>query len=55
MPVIGGVVFAAVLFGLFLLALVSVLAGVDRRVRQHDPPLDPRGWRSGDLGTRKGC
>jgi hypothetical protein len=55
MPVIGGVIFAAVLFGLFLLGLVGVLTGVDRQVRQHDPSLDASGWQGGprDLGTRK--
>jgi hypothetical protein len=47
LPVVGGVLFAAVFFGLFL-ALVGVLAGLDdRKVRQHDAVLDPRGWRNG--------
>lgn len=47
--VVGGVVFAALLFfPLFLLALVGVLAGLqDRSVRQHDPVLDGRSWRTG--------
>ena len=48
LPVMGAVLFAAVLFGLFLLALVAVLSGVeDRTVEQHDPALDPARWRSG--------
>jgi hypothetical protein len=47
-PVIGGVLFAVFLFGLFLLALVGVIGGSeDRTVRQHDPVLDPRRWRNG--------
>jgi hypothetical protein len=47
-PMVGGVIFAMVFFGLFLLALVGVLGGVeDRRVRQHNPSLDPTGWRDG--------
>jgi hypothetical protein len=54
MPVIGGVIFAFVLFGLFLLGLVSLLGSVDREVRQHNPSLDARGWQSGDV-ARKGC
>jgi hypothetical protein len=48
LPVVGGVLFAAVFFGLFLFAHVGVLAELeDRTVRQHDPVLDPRGWRNG--------
>ena len=48
MPMIGGVLFAFVLLGLFLLALVSVLAGLeDRTVRQRDPAMDPTRWRNG--------
>lgn len=47
-PIIGGVLFAMVFFGLFLLALVGVLGGLeDRTVRQHNPSLNPRGWRDG--------
>jgi hypothetical protein len=43
---IGGVIFAPFLFGLFLLALVGVLAGLkDRTVRQHNPAMNPRRWR----------
>jgi hypothetical protein len=48
LPLIGGVVFAACLFGLFLLALVGVIGGLeDRTVRQHDPELEPKRWRHG--------
>jgi hypothetical protein len=48
LPLWGGVLFALFLFGLFLLALVGVLSGLDdRAVRQRDPVLDPRGWRNG--------
>ena len=37
-----------VFFPLFLLGLAGVLAGLeDRTVRQHDPPLNPTGWRDG--------
>ena len=33
---------------LFLLGLAGVLAGLeDRTVRQHNPPVDPTGWRDG--------
>jgi hypothetical protein len=47
-PVVGGVLISMLLFGLFLLALVGVLAGVDdRTVRQHDPAMNPKGWRNG--------
>jgi hypothetical protein len=47
-PLLGAVLFAFVLFGLFLLALVAVLSGVEERtVEQHDPALDPSGWRRG--------
>jgi hypothetical protein len=43
-PVVGGVLFVFVLFGLFVLALVGVVGGLeDRTVRQHDPAMDPRG------------
>jgi hypothetical protein len=48
LPVLGGALFALFLFGLFLLALVGVLGGLeDRTVRQHDPVFDPRRWRDG--------
>jgi hypothetical protein len=48
LPVIGGALFAMVFFGLFVLALVGVLAGVDdHAVRQKNTPTDPTGWRNG--------
>jgi predicted ABC-type exoprotein transport system permease subunit len=45
--ILGGVIFALFLFlPLFLLALVGVLNTFEERtVRQHDPSVDPRGWR----------
>ena len=47
-PVVGGILFAMVLFVLFVGGLVGVLAGLeDRTVRQHDPLLDANGWRKG--------
>lgn len=47
-PIYGGVLFAFVLFGLFLLALVGAIGGQENRaVRQHDAPTDPTGWRKG--------
>lgn len=47
-PIYGAVLFAFILFGLFLLALVGVIGGQeDRTVRQHDPVADPKGWRHG--------
>jgi hypothetical protein len=47
-PILGGILFAFVLFGLFLLALVGVIGGLeDHSVRQHEPAMDPRGWRDG--------
>lgn len=47
--VIGGVVFAVLLFfPLFLLALLSIFAGMEgRAVRQHNPSMNPRRWRDG--------
>jgi hypothetical protein len=47
--VLGGVIFALFLFvPLFLLAPLGVLAGfADRTVRQHNPPMNPRGWQDG--------
>jgi hypothetical protein len=45
---IGGAVFAVFLFGVFLLALVGLLAGsANRTVRQHTPRLDGKQWRDG--------
>jgi hypothetical protein len=47
-PIYGGVLFAFILFGLFLLAIVGVIGGQeDRTVRQHDARTDPTGWRDG--------
>jgi hypothetical protein len=48
-PIYGGVLFAFILFGLFVLALVGVIGeqGENRTVRQHDAPTDPTGWRRG--------
>jgi hypothetical protein len=47
-PVYGGILFAFILFGAFLLALVGVIGdGEDRTVRQHDPSMDPTAWRKG--------
>jgi hypothetical protein len=47
-PVVGGVIFSMVFFGLFLLALVGVVGGVeDRTVRQHNPSMNPWEWRDG--------
>jgi hypothetical protein len=48
-PVYGAAIFMLLLFGLFLLALVGVLSGVDdRTVEQHEPTMNARGWRGGD-------
>ena len=48
LPVPGGVLFAMFTFGLFLLAMGGVFAGLeDRTVRQHDTSVNPRGWRDG--------
>jgi hypothetical protein len=47
-PVIGGLVFAAVFLGMFLLGLVGVLRGVENRaVRQRTPTMNPRSWQDG--------
>ena len=44
----GSVLFAPFFLGLALLALTGVLGGLgDRSVRQHNPPMNPRGWRGG--------
>jgi hypothetical protein len=45
--VLGGVIFALFLFfPLFFLALAGLVDTVeDRSVRQHNPTMDPRGWR----------
>jgi hypothetical protein len=44
----GGVLLAPVLLGAALLALTGALGGLENRsVRQHNPPLNPKGWRDG--------
>jgi hypothetical protein len=50
LPVPGGVVFAMFTFGLFMLALGGVFAGLENQtVRQRDTSADPdpKGWRDG--------
>jgi hypothetical protein len=43
-----GVLLSLILVGAFLLALAGVLSGLeDHTVRQHDPAMDPTGWRNG--------
>jgi hypothetical protein len=45
-PVIGAALFVLLLLGQFLLALVGVIGGQrNRTVRQHEPSMNPRGWR----------
>jgi hypothetical protein len=47
-PVYGAALFMLLLFGVFLLALVGVLSGVeDRTVSQRGPSMNPTGWRDG--------
>ena len=47
-PVVGAALLVLILLGVFVLALVGVLGRIgDRTVHQHDPVLDPRGWRDG--------
>ena len=42
----GGVLLAPLLLGAALLALTGGLGGLeDRSVLQHDPPMNPKGWR----------
>jgi len=42
----GGVLLAPLLLGAALLALTRGLGGLeDRSVRQHDLPMNPKGWR----------
>lgn len=44
----GGVLIASFLLGAALLALTGGLGGLENRsVRQHDPPMNPTGWRDG--------
>ena len=48
LPIMGAVMFALLAFGLFLLALVGVLSGLeDRTVRPRDVVLDGTRWRDG--------
>jgi hypothetical protein len=45
-PVVGAALFVFFLLGGFLLALVGVIGGQsDRTIRQHEPTMNPRGWR----------
>jgi hypothetical protein len=47
-PVVGGALFVLLLLGLFVLAVVGVIGGLeDRGVRQNEPAMDPKGWRNG--------
>jgi hypothetical protein len=47
-PVVGAALFTLVLIGLFLLALVGVVGSLENHtVRQHNPAMNPRGWRDG--------
>jgi hypothetical protein len=52
LPIVGGVLFALFFFfPLFLLALVTVIAGLEHRtVRQHDASMSPTAWRDGSDG-----
>ena len=44
----GGVLLAPLLLGAALLALTGGLGGLENRsVRQHEPPMNPAGWRDG--------
>jgi hypothetical protein len=44
----GGVLFAPLLLGLLLLALVGIFGELkERTVRQHNPTMNPRRWRDG--------
>ncbi len=44
----GGVLLAPLLLGAALLALIGGLGGLENRsVRQHEPPMNPTGWRDG--------
>ena len=44
----GGVLIAPLLLGAALLALTGGLGGLENRtVRQHEPPMNPTGWRDG--------
>lgn len=44
----GGVLLAPLLLGAALLALTGGLGGLENRsVGQHEPPMNPTGWRDG--------
>ena len=44
----GGVLIAPFLFGAALLALTGGLGCLENRsVQQHEPPMNPAGWRDG--------
>ena len=44
----GGVLLAPLLLGAALLALTGGLGGLENRsVQQHEPPMNPTGWRDG--------
>jgi hypothetical protein len=46
LPLVGAALFAAVLFGLSLLALVGVIGSAGEHVvEQHNPSMDPTAWR----------
>ena len=48
LPVPGGVLFAMFTFGMFLLAMGGVFAGLeDRTVSRRDVSVDPTRWRNG--------
>jgi hypothetical protein len=47
LPLVGGVLFAAVFVGLSLLGLVGAIGSAEGRfVEQHNPAMDPTGWRT---------
>jgi hypothetical protein len=47
LPLVGAALFAAVLFGLSLLALVGAIGSAGEQVvAQHNPSMDPTGWRT---------
>ena len=53
LPIVGGVLFALFLFfPLFLLGLVTVLAGLeDRTVREHSNSMSATSWRDGSAAV----
>ena len=47
LPLVGAALFAALLFGLSLLGLVGLVGSTgDQVVEQHNPSMDPTGWRT---------